>query len=59
MLFHSVKTEETINVTIFLIHNIFMIFMKNGVRCLEGHSKVSKFTKFGSYWFKREVMVHF
>ena len=35
------------------------IELKNGARHLKEHPKVSKFTKFESYWFKRKGMVHF
>ena len=35
------------------------IELKNGARHLKEHPKISKFTKFDGYWFKRKGMVHF
>ena len=35
-----------------------LIELKNGARHLKEHPKISKFTKFDSYWFKPKGMVH-
>ena len=35
------------------------IEFRNEARHLKKHPKISKFTKFESYWFKRKGMVHF
>ena len=36
-----------------------MDWIENGARNLKEHPKISKFTKYDGYWFKRKGMVHF
>ena len=43
----------------FLVRTFNIDLIKNGARHLKEHPKISKFTKFDGYWFKRKGMVRF
>ena len=55
----SKRAGDWVRTDFFLGANIQYQLIENGARHLKEHPKISKFTIFVGYWFKRKGMVHF